>query len=420
MKEKLALLLAILMLTSFVMVGCGKSADEDEGKEVTDKSDEEQVLDDDEEKVGDSKELPDDNEQDKVEGEIQKSIEEDIPSVAETHKDYFFIGAAVEPYQMTGPMGDLLKKHVNMLVAENVMKPALLQPTEGNFQWEQADKIVEFAKENDMELRFHTLVWHNEIPDWFFEDEEGKPMIEETDPEKCELNKKLLLERLETHVYTVVDRYKDDIKSWDVVNEVVEPDDPDGMRNSLWYQLTGTEYIETAFRAARKAGGEDIKLYINDYVTEDPVKRDRLYELVKELLDKGVPIDGVGHQTHIDIYWPPIDRIIESMQKFHELGLDNIITELDMSIYAWEDHGDYGDNIPENVIDIQAQRYKELFEALRENSDILSAVVFWGFSDSHTWLDSFPVNQNDAPFLFDEDFRAKPAYWGVVDPSKIP
>src|SRR5690606_37337353 len=168
--------------------------------------------------------------------------------------------------------------------------------------------IVEFAKENDMELRFHTLVWHNEIPDWFFEDEEGKPMIEETDPEKCELNKKLLLERLETHVYTVVDRYKDDIKSWDVVNEVVEPDDPDGMRNSLWYQLTGTEYIETAFRAARKAGGEDIKLYINDYVTEDPVKRDRLYELVKELLDKGVPIDGVGHQTHIDIYWPPIDR----------------------------------------------------------------------------------------------------------------
>lgn len=406
------------MFTSFAVVGCSKFADED--KEVTDEFDDEQLLNDDEEDDEDLNDSSDEDEQATVEEDFKQSIEKDIPSVAETYMDYFLIGAAVEPNQMMGLMGDLLKKHVNVLVAENVMKPVSLQPTEGNFQWDQADKIVEFAKKNDMKLRFHTLVWHNQTPDWFFKDEEGKPMIEETDPAKRELNKKLLLKRLETHIYTVVDRYKDDIKSWDVVNEVVEPDDPDGMRNSLWYQITGTEYIETAFHAARKAGGEDIKLYINDYGTDDPVKRDRLYELVNELLDKGVPIDGVGHQTHINIYWPPIDRIIESMRKFHELGLDNIITELDMSIYAWDDHSDYGNNIPEDVINIQAQRYKELFEALRENNDMLSAVVFWGFSDKYTWLDSFPVNQNDAPFLFDENFRAKPAYWGVVEPSCIP
>src|SRR5690606_37175178 len=160
------------------------------------------------------------------------------------------------------------------------MKPSSLQPSEGNFRWENADRIVQFAKENGMELRFHTLVWHNQVPDWFFLDENGKPMIDETDPDKREANKQLLLQRLETHVRTVVERYKDDIKYWDVVNEVVEPNDPDGMRNSPWYQITGTDYIETAFRAAREAGGPDIKLYINDYGTDDVRKRDRIYELV--------------------------------------------------------------------------------------------------------------------------------------------
>ncbi len=194
------------------------------------------------------------------------------------------------------------------------MKPASLQPTEGNFQWADADRIVQFAKENGMELRFHTLVWHNQTPDWFFLDKEGKPMVEETDPQKREENRKLLLQRLENYIRAVVLRYKDDIKSWDVVNEVIEPNDPGGMRNSPWYQITGTEYIEVAFRAAREAGGSDIKLYINDYNTDDPVKRDILYELVKNLLEKGVPIDGVGHQTHIDIYNPPVERIIESIK----------------------------------------------------------------------------------------------------------
>lgn len=306
-----------------------------------------------------------------------------------------------------------------MLVAENAMKPDAIQPREGIFQWTKADRIVKFAKENGMEVRFHTLVWHNQTPGWFFIDADGNPMAEETDPEKREANKKLLLERLETHIRTIVGRYKDDIRSWDVVNEVIEPSDPGGMRNSLWYRITGTEYIETAFRAARDAGGPDLKLYINDYGTDDPVKRDRLYELVKEMLDNGVPIDGVGHQTHINIHWPPVEQIIKSMEKFAELGLDNIITELDMSIYAWNDRSDYGDDIPNHVMEKQAQRYNELFEALRNNKETVSAVLFWGISDRHTWLHSFPVRRTDAPLPFDKNMHAKPAYWGIVDPSRL-
>lgn len=348
------------------------------------------------------------------------SVETDIPSLAETYADFFPIGAAIEPYQTSGVWADLLKKHVNMIVAENVMKPASLQPSEGTFRWENADRIVEFAKANGMELRFHTLVWHNQVGDWFFKDPDGKPMVDETDPAKREANKKLLLERLDRHVRTIVGRYKDVIKSWDVVNEVVEPGDPDGMRASPWYKITGTEYIETAFRAAREAGGPDIKLYINDYGTENPAKRDRLYELVKELLDKGVPIDGVGHQTHISIYGPPVSQIIDSMKKFSELGLDNLVTELDMSIYAWNDRRDYGPDIPEDLLWKQAERYRELFEAFKANKDIIGGVVFWGIADKHTWLHNFPVrNRTDAPLLFDQQLHAKPAFWAVVDPSRL-
>ncbi|WP_337102687.1 endo-1,4-beta-xylanase [Paenibacillus sp. YIM B09110] len=346
----------------------------------------------------------------------EPSVEQDIPSLAETFADYFSIGAAIEPSQTEGLKAELLKKHVNWLVAENVMKPDAMQPTEGNFNWANADRIVAFAKENGMEVRFHTLVWHSQVGAWFFKDAEGKSMVDETDEAKREENKKLLLKRLETHVRKIVERYKNDIHSWDVVNEVIEPGDPDGMRASEWYKITGTDFIETAFRAAREAGGSEAKLYINDYGTDNPAKRDRLYELVKELLDKGVPIDGVGHQTHIDVFGPTVDSIIESMKKFAELGLDNLVTELDMSIYAWNDRTDLSNDIPEELLQKQADRYRELFEAFRANKDIIGGVVFWGIADDHTWLNSFPVTRTNAPFLFDKQLHAKPAFWAVIDP----
>ena len=343
----------------------------------------------------------------------------DIPSLKDVFKDYWPIGAAIEPNETTGLHADLLKKHVNWLVAENAMKPDAIQPTEGNFNWTNADKLVAFAKENGMELRFHTLVWHSQVGAWFFLDEDGSPMVDETDPKKREANKKLLLKRLDTHVRTIVSRYKDDIKSWDVVNEVIEPGDPDGMRASNWYKIAGVDFIETAFRAAREAGGPDIKLYINDYSTDDMRKRDLLYDLVKSMLDKGVPIDGVGHQTHISVAGPSVFSIIDSMKKFAELGLDNIVTELDMSLYAWNDRSDYGDNIPAYVLKSQADKYQELFEAFKENKDILSGVMFWGITDAHTWLDGFPITRKDAPLLFDRQLHAKPAFWAIVDPSKL-
>lgn len=413
-----AIVVTVLLLNRFEpsgteAVGTGESPAAEQMNETEVEADMEPI-----EQTSATEEEPADN--DGQAAPAEPSVQTDIPSLAETYADYFPIGAAIEPFQATGLKAELLKKHINWLVAENAMKPDAIQPAEGSFTWENADRIVEFAKESGMEVRFHTLVWHNQVGAWFFKDTEGKPMTDETDPGKREVNKKLLLERLDKHVRTIVDRYKDDIKSWDVVNEVIEPGDPNGMRASEWYKITGTDYIETAFRAAREAGGPDAKLYINDYGTDNPAKRDRLYELVQEMLGKGVPIDGVGHQTHIGIHGPTVDSIIESMRKFSELGLDNLVTELDMSIYAWNDRRDFGAEIPDDVLKMQADRYSELFGAFKANKDILSGVVFWGIADDHTWLSSFPMKRTEAPLLFDKQLQAKPAFWAVVDPSKLP
>ena len=340
------------------------------------------------------------------------------------YEESFDIGAAVEPYMLEGKDADVLKRHFNSIVAENVMKPINIQPEEGKFTFEEADKIVKFAKENDMELRFHTLIWHSQVPEWFFLDEEGKKMVEETDPKQREKNKKLLLKRLETHIKTVVKRYKNDVSSWDVVNEVIDEYAPNdkGLRESPWYQITGTDYIKVAFETANRFAAKDAKLYINDYNTEVEPKRTHLYNLVKELVEAGVPIDGVGHQAHIQIGWPSLREMEDSINLFAGLGLDNQITELDVSLYGWPPRPAYPayDEIPVSEFERQAVRYDQLFELYERLGDKISSVTFWGVADNHTWLNDRAEQFNDgvgvdAPFVFDNEYNVKPAYWAIID-----
>lgn len=347
-----------------------------------------------------------------------------VPSIAERYKKSFTIGAAVEPYQLQGTDAEVLKRHYNSIVAENVMKPINIQPEEGKFNFAEADKIVEFAKENGMDIRFHNLVWHSQVPEWFFLDEEGNKMVDELDPKQREKNKKLLLKRLETHIKTIVKRYKKDIKSWDVVNEVIDdsPQNERGLRESAWYQITGDEYIKVAFETAKRYAAKDAKLYINDYNTEVTPKRTYLYNLVKDMLEQGVPIDGVGHQAHIQIGWPSNQDIEDSINMFAELGLDNQITELDVSLYGWPPRPafpTYAD-IPADRLDAQAERYNAIFEIYERLGDKISNVTFWGIADNHTWLDDRAMQYNDgvgkdAPFVFDPDYNVKPAYWSIMD-----
>lgn len=348
----------------------------------------------------------------------------DVPQLDKRYEKSFDIGAAVEPSQLTGKDGKMLKKHYNSIVAENVMKPINIQPKEGQFNFKEADKIVKFARENNMDLRFHTLIWHSQVPDWFFLDKNGKKMVDEKDPKKREQNKKLLLKRVETHVKTIVKRYKNDVDSWDVVNEAIDdnPQNDRGLRESPWYQITGTDFIKVAFETADRYAGKHAKLYINDYNTEVEPKRTHLYNLVKDLKKQGVPIDGVGHQAHIQIGWPSIQETRDSINLFASLGLDNQITELDVSLYGWPPRPAFKtyEEIPAEVFKAQAKRYNELFKLYEELDDKISSVTFWGITDNHTWLDDRAKEYNDgvgkdAPFVFDPNYKVKPAYWSIID-----
>lgn len=338
-------------------------------------------------------------------------VQSDIPSVYQALAGYFPIGAAISSGDLSGPHAELLAKHFNSIVAENAMKMAYLEPTEGVFDFRAADALVDFAKVHHMLIRGHTLVWHEQTPPWLFKDASGNDL--QPNPE----TKALLLRRLNTYIRTVVLHYKGDVYAWDVVNEVIDPDQPDGFRRSRWFELTGTDYIDTAFRAAHEAAPH-AKLFINDYDTTDPTKRTFLYNLVRDLKARGVPIDGVGHQMHINIHWPTVEAIAETIDMFSGLGVDNQVTELDVSVY--DNFTDSCPAISQDALIEQGYRYRDLFQAFRDLKDELSGVTFWGVADDHTWLKGFPIARLDLPLLFDEHLQAKPAYWGIVDPARLP
>jgi endo-1,4-beta-xylanase len=335
----------------------------------------------------------------------------DIGSVYETLADYFLVGAALGPSHLDSENHtQLLTRHFNSLTPENTMKPGPIQPEEGDFRWANADRMVEFARENGIAVHGHTLVWHQQAAEWMFLDADGNEM--EPTPE----NKELLLQRMETHIRAVVSRYKDDVNVWDVVNEVIDNSEPDCMRKSAWYNVTGMDYIVRAFEIAREES-PDATLILNDYGTTNEVKRECIYNLVHDLQEMGVPVDGIGMQMHVNIQDPPTTAMEESITRFAELG-EVHITELDVSLYT-NDTDSY-DAVPDEVLLRLGYRYKEIFEVLKRQAEHIGSVTFWGLADDTTWLKTFPTTRINLPLLFDEQLQAKYAYWGVVDPSKLP
>ncbi|KRF10089.1 hypothetical protein ASG89_00675 [Paenibacillus sp. Soil766] len=355
-----------------------------------------------------------------------KPIQTDIEPLKDIYADNFKIGAAVTGDQLTFDVHTLLDYHYSSLVAENATKPGSLEPAEGQWNWAEADKIAQYAKDHTMNFRLHTLAWHSQAAEWMFKDAQGQPLA--ATPE----NKQLVLDRLTAYIQTVARHFSSmevPINAVDVVNEVIDPGQPDGMRKSEWYTLTGLDFIRTAFRVARQEL-PDAKLYINDYSTQDPVKRDFLFNLVTKLKGEGVPIDGVGHQTHISIGGPSIEQISDSIRKFGEAGFDNQITELDISVYTDSNSTSYD----ESSLVKQGYRYKQLYQELvrldNEGTNAasntqaynpdgwISNVTLWGIADDHTWLDNQGATRKDAPFPFDVQYQAKYAYWGMIEAVK--
>ena len=324
-----------------------------------------------------------------------------IPSLREIYQDYFEIGAAVSiagwSLKTIDTHQDLIKKHFSSLTAENEMKPDALQPRQGQFNFSDGDKMVDFALSNGMKVRGHTLVWHAQTPDWFFRDKDGnridqKAVITEED-------RQLVIERLENHIETVMKHYAGKVYAWDVVNEAISDDWQYILRqDSPWFRILGEDFIEIAFRKAHEVD-PDAKLFYNDYNAVMVYKRGRMAQMLKGLLDKGVPVHGVGIQGHWGVNGPAIDEIEDALKMYADLGLEIHITELDI--------GMDGKSLAE-----QAERYREVFALFKKYSHAITSVTLWGISDAATW------RPNDNPLLFDKNQEPKPAFWAIVDTDK--
>lgn len=325
------------------------------------------------------------------------------------YKNYFAIGVAVSPRSLKTDEAQLILREFNSLTPENAMKMGPIHPKENQYYWKDADSIAAFARRNGLKLRGHTLVWHNQTPKWLFVDAAGNTV-----------SKEVLLQRLKDHITTVVKRYKGTVYAWDVVNEAVSDKKDEYLRNSEWYKIIGDEYIAKAFQYAHEAD-PDALLFYNDYNEINPVKREKIYRLVKSLKDAGVPIHGVGLQAHWAINEPAEQELINTLEKFSDLGVKIQITELDISVYPKEHDArerkqqDANTAFSAEKEQKQIDMYKMIFRVFRKYKNVISGVTFWNISDRHSWLDNFPVkDRKDYPLLFDKDLKPKKAYWEVV------
>ena len=326
-----------------------------------------------------------------------------IKGLKDYYTEYFPVGVAVTPSSLSGAQSDLIKKHFISLTAENVMKPAPLHPEENRYYWDNADLIVNYALANGMKMRGHTLVWHKQTPSWMFKDAAGNTV-----------SKEVLLARLKEHITQVVSRYKGKVYAWDVVNEALDDSDSKIYRETEWYKICGEEYIAKAFQWAHEAD-PDALLFYNDYNTEFAGRRDKVYNLVKKLLDSGVPIHGIGLQGHWNIVNPSEKDLRDAIVKYSSLGMKLQITELDVSVYSSSETNPADNIFTAEREQKQIDKYKMIFRVFREYKNVISGVTFWNVSDKSSWLDNFPVaGRKNYPLLFDQNLKPKKVYWEVV------
>jgi endo-1,4-beta-xylanase len=328
-----------------------------------------------------------------------------ILSLCDAYKDYFRIGAAVRDEDLEGVQGELLKKHFNSLTAENAMKFGEIQPDQGSYEFAKPDKMKDFAINNNMGMRGHTFVWHNQTPAWLFLDSNGE-----------QASKELLLERLRSHIKTLVNRYGDVIYAWDVVNEAIEDKSGEQYRDTTWRRIIGEDYIQTIFQIAREEV-KNAELYYNDYNNELPDKLDKSYKMLKELVANGTPVDGVGIQSHWNISDKDlIDNLKNAIETYASLGLKVQVTELDVSMFNFENRRTDLTEPTSEMLYLQEEMYDNIFRTFREYKSVLNSVTFWGISDMYTWKDDFPVRgRKDWPMLFDVNGKPKASFDRVVN-----
>ena len=384
------------------------------------------------------------------------------PGLKDAYKNYFKIGVAVTERNVTDPLqSEIILKEFNSITAENCMKPGELHPEAGVWNFEKADIIANFCREHGIKMRGHNLVWHSQFSTWMFtkHDENGNPVVEYDEkgdtvwverrtfarptgprpegaptgapamittmvPKYVAASKEEFYDSLRVHINTVVNRYKDVVYAWDVVNEAMSDSDninasyEDTFRKSQAYQLCGDEFIKNAFIWAHEAD-PNAGLFYNDYSAWTPAKRTYIYNMVKKLQSEGAPITGIGMQGHYNIFDnPTLEDFEKAINMYLELVDDIQITEFDIRINEEAGGGlqfsrGEGQKYTEEIQKQQEQKYKDLFAIMRKYKKNISSVTFWNLSDRDSWLGA-----NNYPLLIDSEYQRKPVYYTVRDFKK--
>ncbi|MBO9681087.1 MAG: endo-1,4-beta-xylanase [Flavisolibacter sp.] len=343
-----------------------------------------------------------------------------LPSLKEIFKNDFLIGTALSAEQIEekdSSAAVLVRQQFNAVTPENVMKAEIIHPQWEEYNFDFADKLVDYSKKYGMELTATPLIWHSQLP-----------------PFVSKLNDADSVRRyFEDHIATVAGRYDGKTHSWEVVNEALNEDG--SLRNTVFLQKLGSGYVVEAFRLAQKAA-PNTQLYYNDYNIEQPRKRAGAIEIVKKIQAAGVRIDGVGIQGHWHVDDVPLNYIEQSIQEFSALGLQVAFTELDLSVLPnpWgriasadisqtaqyeAQMNPYTKGLPDSVQQKLATVYARLFLLFLKYKDNISRVTFWGVNDGQSWLNDFPIRgRTNYPLLFDRQYHPKPAFYTVIETKK--
>ncbi len=352
-------------------------------------------------------------------------IEQDIASLKDVYSNYFKFGTACTDTELANESAqNLIKKHFNSLTPGNELKPESLLDqaacqAEGNnvnpiINIAPARNILNFARDNDIPVRGHVLVWHSQTPGWFFK--------ENFDASGEFVSKEIMLQRMENYIKNVMEALAEeyptvDFYAWDVVNEIWLDDGSyrtpgtyeENSNYSGWVQIFGdNSFVDYAFEYARKYAPEGCKLYYNDFNEYMPQKTAAIVDMANRLKGKNL-IDGIGMQSHLDVRsgsdaFPGISAYKKALKAFVDTGLDVQVTELDATVNGNTDE----------LFEAQAQYYSDILDACVEYADSISAVVLWGTTDDKSWRSS------KYPLVFNEDFTAKPAYYSIVDGLEVP
>lgn len=268
---------------------------------------------------------------------------------------------------------EMAGQEFNMITPENSQKWGWIHPQRGQFRFEDADALADFAINHGMLLHGHTLVWHAQLPGWvqFMNLDEGESIMNE-------------------HIDALVSRYRNKVHVWDVVNEALEEDGT--LRDSVWYMAMGESYINKAFVRARQRDPNAELIYNEFDVSWFGPKSDGMYELLRRELARGTPIDGVGFQMHLWSDFDLYDEVRATFQRFADLGLDIYITEFDVAMTSPD----------------QLEQQAEIFERvmlLCLEQPACKAIQSWGFTDRYSW------RAPNRPLMFTDRYIAKPSYF---------